>query len=76
MTNAEIHVKAHRCINTLRSRFKLVAQEHRERIKQLHHLAQTIEREGAAGQLDLRSDQRVSLSPKIERLLGDPTHGL
>ena len=76
MTNAEIHVKAYQCIATLQSRSFRIAQEHRERIKALRGLSESIEQQGAAGQLNLVSGDSVTLSPDLERLLGDPTHGL
>lgn len=75
MTYAEIHVRSHQCIATLQSRAQAVAQEHRERIKQLRAVAQAIEQKGSAGQLTL-GDQSPSFSPEIDRLLADPTHGL
>jgi multidrug resistance efflux pump len=75
MTNAEIHVRAGQCIATLKSRSQRVAQKHRERIKQLRDLAENIEQQTAAGQLEL-TGEKVSLSPDLERLLGDPIHGL
>lgn len=76
MTNAEIHVRTYQCIATLKSRSFRIAQEHRERIKALKDLAESIEQQGASGQLDLVNGDSVSLSPNLERLLGDPTYGL
>jgi len=75
MTSSQIHVRTGICIATLKSRGALIAKEHRDRISSLAHLAASIQNQGETGQLDL-AEEPLSLSPELERLLGDPTHGL
>mgnify|MGYP003634384683 FL=1 len=75
MTNTEIQNRCLNCVDILKPRALLVAQEHRERIKQLINLEQSIRHSRAAGQLSL-DDDNATLSPDLLKLLGDPTHNL
>jgi hypothetical protein len=75
MTHAEIHLLAYRSIQTLEKRAQLVAQEHRERIKRLRSVMQSIAIESQRDELNVMAEA-PTLAPDLHRILHDPTHGL
>jgi hypothetical protein len=76
ITNAELHLLAYRSRETLRARLKAVAREHADRMKRIETVMQQIgsvqpEHEDLPG-----VGPRISLTPDLELLLVNPTHGL
>lgn len=74
MTTEEIKDLARDGVDILRARSKLVSQAHRERIKELVKLEESLRRQRKMG--DLGIDVETTISPATKRLLADPTHNL
>jgi hypothetical protein len=77
MTNDETYRKASRGIKALSQRMKFLAQEHRERIKQLRKLQDhldAVDAQTPTGPELLPIE--VTLAPEVVTLVNNPTHGL
>lgn len=74
MTTEEIKDLARDGVDILRARSKLVSQAHRERIKELVKLEESLRRQRKMG--DLGIEVETTISPELKRLLADPTHNL
>lgn len=74
-SKAELHLLAYRSHETLRARLKSVAREHADRMKQLENLMAQIAASDPSSN-ELPGVGTLSLTPEIERLLVNPTHGL
>lgn len=73
----ELYILAERARETLRAQLKDTAREYSDRVKQIDNLKHQILLHSAG----TRSDQldglaKLSLSPELQRLLVNPTHGL
>lgn len=75
ITKAELHLLAYRAHETLRARLKSVAREHADRMKQLDHIMVQIAASDPSSN-EFPGVGTLSLTPEVERLLVNPTHGL
>lgn len=74
-SNAEIMIRAYRADATLRERQKSITKEHAERRKKLKALMDSVNKAEMTGQVPL-AGVGLSLSPELQDLLENPTHGL
>jgi hypothetical protein len=73
---AEVHLMAHRASEELKSRFRGIAREHSDRIRQLSDLMRQISASDFDDGQVLAGTKGVSLSPELEKLIVNPTGGL
>jgi hypothetical protein len=77
MTNAEIHLRAHWGIKTLKERQRALVKVHTDRVRELRNIADEAELAAHGGQdPELIKLECVSLSPERARLLENPIGGL
>lgn len=72
----ELHFRAARAAQTLRARSKAVNREHADRIRKLENFMRRISAEADASGSPLKGTEALSLSPDLDKLIANPTHGL
>lgn len=74
-TIPDLHFRAYRAAQTLRARSKALNREHADRIRKLENFMRRISVEaGTTG--CITGTDALSLSPDLEKLIANPTHGL
>jgi hypothetical protein len=75
-TLPQVHLLAYRSRETLRSQLKSLAREYSDRIKQLDNVMRQAAVASENTGDTLKGVDALSLSPDLQRLLVNPTHGL
>jgi len=73
---AEVHLMAARSAETLRSRLRITAREHGDRIRQLTELMRKVSANDFDDAETLAGIKGITVSPELEKLILNPTHGL
>lgn len=72
----ELYILAERARETLRAQLKDTAREYSDRVKQLDNLKHQILLHSGTRSDQLDGLAKLSLSPELQKLLVNPTHGL